>query len=83
MPLRAEIPEWDLRWPYAPAVRARNGISYLTARRFSAQNRLGSLQALKRLQVRGERGPFTPAREGALASTVTACHMLGPWQAPR
>jgi hypoxanthine phosphoribosyltransferase len=32
-------------------VRARNGISYLTARRFSAQNRLGALQALKRLKA--------------------------------
>jgi hypothetical protein len=27
-------------------VRSRNGISYLTARRFSAQNRLGSIQAI-------------------------------------
>jgi hypothetical protein len=48
-PLRAEIAEWDLRWPYAPAVRSRN--SYLTVRRFSAQNRLGSIQALKRLKA--------------------------------
>jgi hypothetical protein len=32
-------------------VRSRNGISYLTARRFSAQNRLGSIQALKRLKA--------------------------------
>jgi hypothetical protein len=50
-PLRAEITEWDLRWPHAPAVRSRNGISYLTARRFSAQNRLGSIQAIKRLKA--------------------------------
>jgi hypothetical protein len=32
-------------------VRSRNGISYLTAGRFSAQNRLGSIQALKRLKA--------------------------------
>jgi hypothetical protein len=40
--------EWDLRWPHAPAVRARNGILYLTLRRFSAQDRLNALRAIKR-----------------------------------
>jgi hypothetical protein len=40
--LSAEIPEWNLRWPYAPAVRARNSVSYLTARRFSAQDRVNA-----------------------------------------
>jgi hypothetical protein len=39
-PLTAEIAEWNL-WPYAPAVRSRNGISHLTVRRFSAQNQRG------------------------------------------
>jgi hypothetical protein len=26
-PPRAKTPEWNLRWPYAPAVRSRNGIA--------------------------------------------------------
>jgi hypothetical protein len=49
--LRAEIPEWNLRWPYAPAVRARNNVSYLTARRFSAQDRVNAIRAIKRLKA--------------------------------
>jgi hypothetical protein len=49
--LRAEIAEWDSRWPFAPAVRARNGVSYLTARRFSAQDRPGAIRAVKRLKA--------------------------------
>jgi hypothetical protein len=32
-------------------VRSRNGISYLTVRRFSAQNRLGAIRAVKRLKA--------------------------------
>ena len=40
--------EWKLHWPYAPAIRSRNGIAYLTARRFAAQNRLGAIRAIKR-----------------------------------
>jgi hypothetical protein len=47
--LRAVTAEWNL-WPYAPAVRSRNGISYLTVRRFSAQNRLGAIRAVKQLK---------------------------------
>jgi len=70
-PLRAEIPEWDLRWPYAPAVRARNGISYLTARRFSAQNRLGALQALKRLKASA-----TDREDGLAAAEIALVWML-------
>jgi hypothetical protein len=34
-----------------PAVRSPNGISYLTIRRFSAQNRLAAIPALKRLEA--------------------------------
>jgi hypothetical protein len=41
----AVISEWDFRWPYAPTVRARNGVSYLAARRFSAQDRLNAILA--------------------------------------
>jgi len=44
-------PEWDLRWPHAPAVRARNGVSYITVRRFSAQDRPGAIRAIKRLKA--------------------------------
>jgi hypothetical protein len=51
MPLRAEIPKWNLRWPYPPAVRSRNGILYLTARRFSAQDRVNAVRAIKRLKA--------------------------------
>ena len=49
--LSADIPEWNLRWPYAPAVRARNSVSYLTARRFSAQDRVNAIRAIKRLKA--------------------------------
>jgi hypothetical protein len=69
--LRAEIAEWDLRWPYAPAVRARNGISYLTARRFSAQNRLGSIRALKRLKASA-----TDHETGLAAAEIALVWML-------
>ena len=62
--LRAEIAEWDLCWPYAPAVRSRNGISYLTARRFSAQNRLGSIQALVAAEL-VRRSPTTQRMAGS------------------
>jgi hypothetical protein len=43
--------EWKLHWPYAPAIRSRNSIAYLTCRRFSAQNRLGAIRAIKRLKA--------------------------------
>jgi hypothetical protein len=46
--------EWNFRWPYAPAIRSRNGVSYLTARRFSAQDRLNAIRAIKRLKVEAD-----------------------------
>src|SRR5215471_296662 len=46
--------EWQLRWPNAPAIRSRNGIGYLTCRRFSAQNRLGAIRAVKRLKAEAD-----------------------------
>jgi hypothetical protein len=46
--------EWNLRWPYAPAVRSRNGVAYVTTRRFSAQNRLGAIRAVKRLKAEAD-----------------------------
>ena len=46
--------EWNLRWPYAPAVRSRNGVAYVTARRFSAQNRLGAIRAIKQLKTEAD-----------------------------
>ena len=59
--------EWNLRWPYAPAVRSRNGVAYVTARRFSAQNRLGAIRAIKRLKAEaGERETGLAAAEVAL-----------------
>jgi hypothetical protein len=65
--LRAEIPEWNLRWPYAPAVRARNSVSYLTARRFSAQDRVNAIRSIKRLKAdAGERETGLAAAEIAL-----------------
>jgi hypothetical protein len=65
--LAAEIPEWNLRWPCAPAVRARNRVSYLTARRFSAQDRLNAIRAIKRLKANaGERETGLAAAEIAL-----------------
>ena len=45
----ARSPGW--RWPYAPAVRTRNRVSYLTVRRFSAQDRVGAIRAIKRLKA--------------------------------
>jgi hypothetical protein len=64
---RAEILEWNLRWPYAPAVRARNSVSYLTARRFSAQDRVNAIRAIKRLKAdAGERETGLAAAEIAL-----------------
>ena len=65
--LRAEIPEWNLRWPYAPAERARNAVSYLTARRFSAQDRVNAIRAIKRLKAgAGEHETGLAAAEIAL-----------------
>jgi hypothetical protein len=52
-----------------PAVRARNGISYLTERRFSAQNRLGAIRALKRLKARGSVLISRPQRSGFRSPT--------------
>jgi hypothetical protein len=46
--------EWNLRWPQAPAVRSRNGVAYLTARRFSAQDRLNAIRAVKRLKAEAD-----------------------------
>ena len=50
-PLRTEIPEWNLQWPYQLAVRSHNGISYLAARRFSAQDRVNAVRAITRLKA--------------------------------
>jgi hypothetical protein len=48
-------------------VRARNGVSYLTARRFSAQDRLNAIRALKRLKAEaGDRETGLAAAEIAL-----------------
>jgi hypothetical protein len=46
--------EWRHRWPYAPAARSRNGIAHLTVRRFSAQNRLGAIRAIKQLKTEAD-----------------------------
>jgi hypothetical protein len=43
--------EWKLRWPNAPVARSRNGVAYLTVRRFSAQDRLNAVRAVKRLEA--------------------------------
>jgi hypothetical protein len=64
-PLRAEIAEWDSR-PHAPAVRFGNGISYLTVRRFSTQDRLNALPAVKRFEDEAN------DRETALAAAKIA-----------
>jgi hypothetical protein len=41
--LKAVTAEWNLRWPYAATLRSRNGVSYLTVRRFSAQDRVNAI----------------------------------------
>jgi hypothetical protein len=65
--MRAENPEWNLRWPYAAAVQARNGIAYLTARRFSAQDRPGAIRTIERLKAEaGDRETGLVASEIAL-----------------
>ena len=46
--------EWKLHWPYAPAIRSRNGIAYLTVRRFSAQDRLNTIRAIKQLKTEAD-----------------------------
>jgi hypothetical protein len=67
MPLRAESPEWNFQWPYTPAVRTRNGISYLSVRRFSAPDRVGAIRGIKRLKAEtGEREIGLAAAEIAL-----------------
>jgi hypothetical protein len=58
--------EWKLHWPYAPAIRSRNGVAYLTCRRFSAQNRLGAIRAIKRLKAQAD------DRESGLAAAEIA-----------
>ena len=52
-------------------MRSRNGISYLTARRFSAQNRLGSIQAIKRLKASA-----TDRETGLVAAEIAAVWLL-------
>jgi hypothetical protein len=48
-------------------VRARNSVSYLTARRFSAQDRVNAIRAIKRLKAdAGERETSLAAAEIAL-----------------
>jgi hypothetical protein len=75
--LAAEIPEWNLRWPYAPAVRARNRVSYLTARRFSAQDRVNAIRAIKRLKAEAD------DRETGLAAAEIALLWLRVSGKPR
>jgi hypothetical protein len=75
-------------------VRARNSFSYLTARRFSAQDRVNAIRAIKRLKAdAGERETGLAAAEIALlwlrvsgnhmtVSNIAAGHSGGTVSAP-